>query len=245
MVQPKRRVILLGTIFCLAGLLSGCGLLEIFGRGLAALCDAETYVVTKTDDTNDGICTTDDCSLREAVLTANACSGEHTIELPAGVYGLSIAGRDEDEAATGDLDFATDITLIGEGSIIDGNGLDAVISIMEGADAALIDLIVQGGSDSGIRVYGHLRMDEVTVRNNVGSIGGGVVVWVNGEATLDAVTIEDNRGDYGGGIHIVTVGQATISGSTIRNNYANENGGGVWSQGASYTVISDTLITGN
>ena len=40
--------------------------------------------VNKTSDTNDGACTVDDCSLREAVRNANACAGWQTITLPAG-----------------------------------------------------------------------------------------------------------------------------------------------------------------
>lgn len=82
MKTSSRMVLSLISGVALAGLLSGCGLLEIFGRGLSELCDVDTYVVNKTEDTNDGVCTADDCSLREAVITANACGGEHAIELP-------------------------------------------------------------------------------------------------------------------------------------------------------------------
>src|SRR5689334_14925132 len=39
--------------------------------GFAATASAATLVVTKTDDTNDGVCDTD-CSLREAVVVAAA-----------------------------------------------------------------------------------------------------------------------------------------------------------------------------
>ena len=65
---------------------------------------AATFHVTKTADTNDGACAPTDCSLREAVIAANALVGPDTILLPAGTYELTIVGPDEDAAATGDLD---------------------------------------------------------------------------------------------------------------------------------------------
>jgi CSLREA domain-containing protein len=74
---------------------------------------APTYNVTKIIDTNDGVCSPADCSLREAVLNANACTGHHTINLPVGGYELTIDGDDEDLGETGDLDITKDLTING------------------------------------------------------------------------------------------------------------------------------------
>ncbi len=52
------------------------------------------YDVTKTADTNDGVCDASDCSLREAVDNANACAGAQTIKLPAGAYTLTLVGHE-------------------------------------------------------------------------------------------------------------------------------------------------------
>jgi CSLREA domain-containing protein len=80
------------------------------------------YTVTKEEDTNDGVCSSLDCSLREAVLNANACPGPHTITLPAGGYTLTIPGINEDAGETGDLDITKDLTIIGIGApSISGN----------------------------------------------------------------------------------------------------------------------------
>ena len=80
------------------------------------------YTVTKEEDTNDGVCSNLDCSLREAVLNANTCTGPHTITLPAGSYTLTIPGIDEDAGETGDLDITKDLTIIGIGApSINGN----------------------------------------------------------------------------------------------------------------------------
>ncbi len=71
------------------------------------------YTVTKEEDTNDWVCSGLDCSLREAVLNANACPGPHTITLPVGGYNLTIPGIDEDAGETGDLDITGDLTIVG------------------------------------------------------------------------------------------------------------------------------------
>ena len=59
-------------------------ILAIFVAALAfePLAVAEDYYVTKTADTADGSCTQEDCSLREAVISANATPAADTIHLP-------------------------------------------------------------------------------------------------------------------------------------------------------------------
>ena len=78
----------------------------------------------------DGICADPDgyCSLRAAVMEANAFPGADTITVPAGNYLFTIAGAGEDGAATGDLDLTDDVTIAGAGTtIVDGSGLDRVL----------------------------------------------------------------------------------------------------------------------
>ena len=62
-----------------------------------------TLTVTKTEDTNDGVCDVD-CSLREAI--AAAVAGD-TIDLPAVTYTLSLGAQ---------LTIDVDLTLAGAGS---------------------------------------------------------------------------------------------------------------------------------
>src|SRR4051812_37608201 len=47
---------------------------------------ANTLLVTKTDDTNDGVCDAD-CSLREAVGAANVSAGDDVINFDLSVFG--------------------------------------------------------------------------------------------------------------------------------------------------------------
>src|SRR5438552_11261520 len=95
---------------------------------------ATTFTVTKTADTNDGVCDSD-CSLREAIRAANAAAGADTISIPAGTYTLTLAGSD-DNANLGDLDVTGPLTINGAGqasTIIqagttNSNGIDKIFS---------------------------------------------------------------------------------------------------------------------
>src|SRR5688572_22952303 len=77
----------------------------------ATAADAARFRVDSTADApdldpGDGVCATAEaaCSLRAAVQEANALPGADRIRVPAGEYVLTLAGRLEDAAATGDLD---------------------------------------------------------------------------------------------------------------------------------------------
>ena len=97
--------------------------LLLAGAWLTAGCeptDVETLMVNSTlDDVDaapgDGVCQTSTpgrCTLRAAVMEANANLGADTIVLqPATVYTLTIAGTTEDAAATGDLDLTEQVTI--------------------------------------------------------------------------------------------------------------------------------------
>src|SRR5690606_1932701 len=104
---------------------------------LAALMSAAPFAaqalditVTNTSDSQDGMCDSD-CSLREAVIKANATSGNHRIRLGAGTYQLSLAPPssedgdvyDDDANLHGDLDVSSTLLISGAGSsqtVIDG-----------------------------------------------------------------------------------------------------------------------------
>ena len=92
---------------------------------------AATFTVNSTTDavdaTRDGVCETATgngvCTLRAAIQEANFASGADVITLPGGTYTIALTGRDEDQAATGDLDVSDDLTIVGNGAestIIDG-----------------------------------------------------------------------------------------------------------------------------
>src|SRR5688572_10221914 len=105
---------------------------------LASRAGAVDFQVTRADDPVPDGCAVGDCSLREAVIAANA-DGADRILLPPGTYTLSLAGAGEDLAATGDLDLvANDIELRGTGAgpgdvVIDATGLgDRILDALTG-----------------------------------------------------------------------------------------------------------------
>jgi CSLREA domain-containing protein len=108
---------------------------------------APVYNVTKIADTDDGVCSPSDCSLREAVLNANSCPGSHTINLPVGGYALTIDGDDEDLGKTGDLDITGDLRIIGTlpPPSING-GIERAFHIHSGVNVVFEHIWLTGGS---------------------------------------------------------------------------------------------------
>ncbi len=102
---------------------------------------ADIITVTTTQDNVAG-------SLRAAITTANTNNKDNTIILPAGVYTLSGAA-DEDDNASGDLDIETThkLNITGAGSsqsIINGNQIDRVLHILNGT-VTITDLTIRKG----------------------------------------------------------------------------------------------------
>ena len=88
----------------------------------ATAAGAAIFTVSKTADTADGTCDAD-CSLREAVIAANASGVDDTVVLPAGVYTLTrtgAAGVDDEDATVGDIEI--DTQQAGGGLTIQGAG---------------------------------------------------------------------------------------------------------------------------
>src|SRR5690606_1337463 len=87
------------------------------------------------------------CTLRAAEMEANALSGADRITLPFGArITLSLAGRDEDSAATGGLDVPDEVTIstptapvtAADRVSIDAAGIDRVLDVS--ADTQLVGL---------------------------------------------------------------------------------------------------------
>ena len=75
------------------------------------------------------------CTLRAAIMEANALDGDDTITLPAGTFTLTRPGAGENGALTGDLDvtdFGNKLTIIGAGAAfthINGGEIDRVFHV--------------------------------------------------------------------------------------------------------------------
>ncbi|MBE7472855.1 MAG: hypothetical protein DPW09_27460 [Anaerolineae bacterium] len=196
---------------------------------IAPPVQAATITVNTTTDenNNDG-----DCSLREAIIAANtdtavdAClagSGADTISLPAGNYLLTISGRNENAAQTGDLDLSADLTISGAGqtmTIIDAGTLDRVFHIGVSSTVEISGVTIAGG--------------RITA-----NFGGGV--FVNNGSTLtltDSQVIGNSAASGGGGIY-VSDSALTLVNSRVSSNSTTSDGGGI------YADVSTVILTGS
>src|SRR5436190_12662211 len=126
-----------GRLWCLLMALALLGL-----AGSARVGAAATITVSTTAD---DLTVNGNCTLREAIQAANtdtavdACpagNGGDTIAVGAHTYTLSIAGKNEDDNATGDLDIKAPLTINGAGpglgassTILDANSIDRAFDV--------------------------------------------------------------------------------------------------------------------
>ncbi len=223
--------------------------LSVLAAIAPAPAGATLFAVTTTADGNDGACDAD-CSLREAVIAANAAEGPDVISVPAGTYFLSGAGG-EDAAATGDLDLTDSVTIEGAGmalTIIDGDRIDRLVDLVPGA------------SDTLTVTLRRLRLQHGKVPAGDAQ-GGGAILWEepfsekNLILTLEFVALVDNdAGDSDGGGGGLRVDQedpgaalVNVTHSVVADNtMSNGDGGGMHLCCENLVVnVVDTRITGN
>ena len=204
----------------------------------ATWAHAATFAVDTTTDAvdavpGDGACATASgaCSLRAAVQEANALGGPDAIDLPGGIYVLSLGGPAEDVAAAGDLDVTDDLAIAGAGagvSIIDGNATSRVIEAS--ATLEISALTIRHGRDT--------QNDDC--EGPVVPLSGGDGVCVNGAGlTLVDTIVEENNND---GVRVF--GPLTVTRSIVRRNTSGSAGVGIATL-ASATTIADSTIAEN
>lgn len=199
-----------------------------------------------------------DCSLREAVLAANATAGPDLVRLPAGTFALSRVGAGEDAAATGDLDVTDDLILAGAGSadtIVDGGALGDRILDVRGTSVRLEGLTITGGgrlAGGGIVSRGgnvlvdgagaSLGAEDAVVRGGAAEYGGGVAVAGAADQAvgLTDTVIDGNAALIDGGGLFADAGglTVTVTGGALTANTAGRDGGGAWVQGP-HTLTAD------
>lgn len=244
--QPRKRFVSPISLFLIIAFMIGMTLTLVN----TSVARAATITVNTTADevNSDG-----DCSLREAIRAANldqavdvctAGNGADTITLPTGNYILTIAGASENDALTGDLDIADDVTLLGSNpfnTTIDGNGLDRVLHVVSDSSLSVLGITLTGGSTtsqagSGILVSdGELTVAYSRIRNS-GPNAGIYVVSAAANLTINHSRIENNDGS---GLYIQSDVTTLILNSTISNNSA-DNGGGISNSGT-MTLVNSTL----
>ncbi len=217
---------------------------------------AATFTPTRFDDPPPDGCAPADCSLREAVIAANAAADPDTIKLQAGTYSLTVEGVGEEAAATGDLDVTEDLTVTGAGAeltTIDGAwpaGADRMFHVLPDPDTQLVisGVTIRDGGGAGdaagilAGTGTTLTLSDSVVTSNqtTGEVGG---IWADGATTtLVNVVVSDNRSDCCGGISNTT-GTMTIRNSSLVGNRSVDDSGGIYSSGV--LTISDSTISEN
>lgn len=168
------------------------------------------------------------CTLRAAVMEANALGGTHTITVPAGYFiFLTLGVADNDNADSGDLDIYADITITGQAGTqprIRSTVGDRIFHVINAsAKLSLVNLMLhQSGGPT---------------------ISGGAVFVVDGGFSADLLSVYSNTGYIGGGITIAGTSAFSISRSTIAYNTGYANGGGMNLQiGATGTIVNSSIF---
>ena len=196
------------------------------------------YTVTKTEDTDDGVCSAGDCSLREAVNNANACDGTQTINLPAGSYTLTIDGDNEDLGETGDLDVTDDLIINGSGAPSINGGIERAFHIHNGVTAEFNAIWLTGGDTilgGGLINEGDLTLNAFTCNDNSVSIppdamgdARGGCIFNTSNLTIQGGQFLNNSARYGGAIYNLDNSTASIENINFVGNQAESSGGALW-----------------
>jgi CSLREA domain-containing protein len=202
---------------------------------------AVNSTVDATDaDPGNGICESapgnDKCTLRAAVMEANALPGADIIQLDADTYSLSLPYSVEPDDAGGDLNIFDDVVIQGKGSastIVEGDAVDwqnVHNRIFTAGNATLT-----------------FDLRDMTIRRGHEGFGGAVSIDPHTTATFDHVVFTDNHADGlasgGGGAIYDWGGDLTLSDVRFVDNYARAMGGALVSDGDLHVI--DTAFRNN
>jgi uncharacterized repeat protein (TIGR01451 family)/CSLREA domain-containing protein len=246
--------------------------LRVAGPGLAvalvmlvsaSAARAATFTVTSVTDTVNGSCAAT-CSLRDAIVAADAAGGSSTITVPAGTYTLSIPSTGTNDPATGDLDIDNNasVTVTGAGAgttIVNANHVDRAFRVAQGASLTISGVTLEKGDQAkstvtvgvassnssspgeGGAIYndGAVSINNSVLTANTGDDGGGAI-FSDANATSTSITNSvvsaNSSHDNQGGALEVTSGSVTFSGDTFQNNWAYDDGGVLYDDESGNTV---------
>jgi uncharacterized repeat protein (TIGR01451 family)/fimbrial isopeptide formation D2 family protein len=237
-----------------------------------------TFTVNRTDDptpispiANACAGVANDCSLREAILKANATAGTDTVSVPAGTYTLSLARVANDCTGNhGALSVNDSLNIVGAGqatTIIqagttNANGVDMVMNVNEDLGTANCPITNATASLSNLTLkFGHNNGNDTSTFDG----DGGCMEFDTGSSgtanlSLDHVTLTDcsTTDGLGGGLASFNftnpgTGLPTITNSIIQNNSTKRAvatgaagaGGGIWVTDPSRMSMSNSQVINN
>jgi CSLREA domain-containing protein len=209
------------------------------------------FVVNRSTDGSDaspgdGVCTTtpggDDCTLRAAIQEANASTGStNSITIAFGTQPtLSIAGIDEDAAATGDLDVTRSLTIRGGGATVNGGGLDRVFHVL-GGSLTIHQLTITGGALAPPSSF------PTTDANS-----GGAIRNESGLVLYDSLLTGNRTTDDGGAIYnsgVAVMRRTTVSANSVGIECCDAvepgQGGAIFNAAGAVLGVAQSTVTGN
>ncbi len=237
-----------------------------------------TFTVNRTDDPTpispianacNGVA--NDCSLREAILKANATAGTDTVSVPAGTYTLTLARVQNDCTGNhGALSVNDSVNIVGAGqatTIIQAgttntNGIDMVMNVNEDLGTANCPLTNATASISNLTMkFGRNHGTVATFDGDGGCMEFDTGTSGNANLTMDHVTLTDcsTTDGNGGGIATFNVtapgggtGLATFTNSIFQNSTVAElntnaagSGGAIWVSDRARMLMSNSQILNN
>lgn len=242
------------------------GVTLVFGM-VATPAGANTYLVTRFDDPSGAPCTATNCSLRGAILAANAHSGTDVVRLGRGEYVLSLVPflRSSPGGALAVTDRLS-ITGVGtENTRIRQTTTYRVFTVQH-TSLAMSGLVVSGGrahsttfpGNAGGCMYsdnGVVTLTNVVVGNCDASGSGGAIYMSGGTTTLHGSVVELNGAQFGAAVAMKDAGPhlALLEGSRMTRNTAGYYGGAVFASattgfdgvGADIQMSADSSIAEN
>ncbi|MEX1195414.1 MAG: choice-of-anchor Q domain-containing protein [Dehalococcoidia bacterium] len=191
------------------------------------------------------------CTLRAAIMQTNELPGKDIVDVPAGLYELTIAGTGEDNSATGDLDILDDVIIDGASGIaeIDANDIDRVFDVDPNADdlnVEMYDLLITNGLTPGLETGGGidtsgdntvLHVERAFFEGNSSAIAGGGL-YNRVALTLIDAEFSANLAPNGGGIYINTLDNFPMTNVAFYNNGASSSGAGIFLADGATTVTN-------
>jgi CSLREA domain-containing protein len=243
------------------------GLGAVVGLASFGLCvtsaAANRYDVNTTADHAPGKCSKSDCTLREAVIRANAHSGPDRVILPKSDQPFELsrrAGTSDDMGYVerrGDLDLGDQLTVRGKGpkkTVVRQTTRDRAFQVEPGASfgseisgITITDADGQGVVGGGVLTQGVLFIGRTKIVHNNAAFGGGVAgLGALARLTVSESTVADNRAEAtGGGIYLSGTDEVTngVVRSLVESNRAPQGGGGIYFRpgDANLNVISSTI----
>lgn len=214
-------------------------------------------------DESDGDFSLGDLSLREAVEIANA--NANVVDLIT--FNMTfLSGSDIDltliESNQSALVVTDSVVIQGPGSdilTVDGSSIDPtpgvpqgdglrLFELRPGTDVSISGLTLTGadvnGSGGAIQSQGRLTLNDVVLRENSASSGGGLSVSQFGSAEIADSAFIGNRVSFrGGGIDNFRADVSVVN-TTFVGNGGGLAGGAIWNSGGTLDV-QESLITGN